>query len=123
MNILNLTSTQLRQAADLQEKIAELQHELAGLTGIEAPAQVQKAKRGRPAKLGRPAKVGKRTMSAAHKAKIRAAQKLRWKKYHAAKAASSKPVKKKRKMSAAGRAAIIAAVKARWAKVKAAKRG
>jgi hypothetical protein len=69
-------------------------------------------------------------MSAAHKAKIKAAQKLRWSKFNAAKAktvpvkaavkASAKPVKKGG-MSAAGRARIVAAQKARWAAIKAAK--
>jgi hypothetical protein len=127
MSTINLSSTQLRQAADLKDQIAALETQLAGLLGNEAPAQVQTPKRGRPRKLGRPAepvKIGKRTMSAAHKAAIRAAQAKRWAKFHAAKGkpakAEQKPVKK-RKMSRAGRAAIIAAVKARWAKVRAGK--
>jgi hypothetical protein len=109
MNIENFTPTQLLKAADLQEKIAKLQTQLAELGG-EIPIPVT-AKRG-PKKGG---------MSAAGKAKIAAAQKARWAKFHAkSKPAAEKPAKKKNKMSAAGRAKIAAAAKARWAKVKAA---
>ena len=117
--MLNLTPSQLRQAADLQEKIAKLQSELADIFGGESkPASITKAK---PAK---------RKLSASHLAKIRDAQKLRWSKVKAAKAKTApvkaavktapKPVKKGG-MSAAGRARIVAAQKARWAKIKAAK--
>jgi hypothetical protein len=118
MSISNLTSTQLRHAADLKEKIADLENILAALLGAEttaAPATLPKA--AKPAKRG--------GMSAAGRARIAAAQKLRWAKVNAAKAksvAAVKPGKKAgRKMSAAGRAAISAAAKARWAKVRAAK--
>jgi len=111
MSIANLTPKQLRTAADLQEKIAKLQSELAAIFGGESKAaQVAKAK---PAK---------RTMSLAHKAKIKAAQKLRWSKAKQVKAKTApKPAKKKGGMSAAGRARIVAAQKARWAAIKAAK--
>jgi len=69
------------------------------------------------------AKPAKRTMSAAARAKIRAAQKARWAAIKGAvKSAVPTPVKKgRRKMSAAGRAKIAAAARARWAKVRAAK--
>jgi hypothetical protein len=65
-------------------------------------------------------------MTAAHIAKIRAAQKLRWAKFNAAKgkpAAKLVAVKvpKKGGMSEAGKAKIAAAQKARWAKINAAK--
>ena len=118
MSILNLTSNQLRQAADLQDKIAAFEKQLAGILGTEAA----------PVEAAKPAK---RQMSAAHKAKIRQAQKLRWAKYNAAKAkpaAQTTAVKlvetkaaKKGGMSAAGRARIVAAQKARWAVINAAK--
>jgi hypothetical protein len=125
MSILNLTSTQLRQAADLKEKIAGLEHQLAQLT--------QDGQGSAPVKEPTPAKVpGKRGpkkggMSAAGRARIAAAQKARWAKVNAAKAAAqpasmAKSAGKKRKMSAAGRAAISAAAKARWAAVRAAKK-
>jgi len=45
MSIENLTSSQLRQAADLQEKIARLQSELASIFGqTTKAAPVTKAK-------------------------------------------------------------------------------
>ena len=111
----HLTSTQLRQAADLKEKIADLETELADLLGGEIPIPVQAPE------PDEPAKPGKRTMSPAHKAKIRAAQALRWAKYNAAKGQPAAKPAKKGGMSAAGKARIIAAQKLRWAKVKAGK--
>jgi len=113
MDFENLTSVQLRKAADLIEKIAELQNELIALggsaSGIPSPFKSHQA-----------AKSGGRKMSPAHKAKIRAAQKVRWSKVKTAKTqpAALKPAKR-RKMSAAGRAAVAAAARARWAKVRA----
>lgn len=61
----HLTSQQLHRAADLKEKIEALRAELGRLLGQSA---------GRP---GRPGK-RKRTMSAEARAKIGAAQRLRW---------------------------------------------
>ena len=115
MNINELTPSQLRQAADLKEQIEKLQTQLDQLQGSEV-AQVSSP-------VTKPAK---RKMTAAHIAKIRAAQKLRWAKVNAAKGKpAAKPgavkVPKKGGMSAAGRARIAAAQKARWAKVNAAK--
>jgi hypothetical protein len=103
MSISNLTSNQLRKAADLKDKIDGLQTELNNLIGQEtSPAQPRKRKR---------------KMNATARAKIGAAQRARWAKQ------KEEPVKEKkarRKMSAAGRARIAAAAKARWAKAKAA---
>jgi len=122
--MLNLTSHQLREAADLKEKIAALEQQLEQLLGQSQPtsAPVESAV------SVEPARPGKRTMSAAHKAKIRAAQKLRWAKYEAAKggkvAETAQPAKrgpKKGGMSAEGKARIIAAQKLRWQKYNAAK--
>jgi hypothetical protein len=63
-------------------------------------------------------------MSPAGRARIIAAQKLRWAKVKAvkgeAKATEAKPAKKKRTMSSAAKAAIAAAARARWARAKAA---
>lgn len=125
-SILNLSVQQLRQAADLKEKIVTLENELSQLLGSSAKtvatpvvAKALKKKGG---------------MSAAGKAKVAAAQKARWAKINAAKsavkpaatpakvAAVAKPAKKKFAMSAAAKAKISAAAKARWAKVKAAKK-
>src|ERR1039457_4236106 len=114
MSIFNLTPTQLREAADLQDKIAKLETELAAILG--------EGSKSAPA-VANPAKPAKRKMSAAHIAKIRAAQKLRWAKFHAAKPTPApKAVKPpKKKISAEGIARIKAAQKARWAKIKAEK--
>jgi hypothetical protein len=65
---VNLTPKQLRQAADLKERISRLQKQLAGLLG-DAPAEPVRGKRGRRKK---------RKMSAEARAKISAAQKKRW---------------------------------------------
>jgi len=61
-------------------------------------------------------------LSAAGKAKKRAALKARWAKVNAGEPetkAEAKPVKRRRKMSAEGRARIASAAKARWEKVRA----
>jgi len=109
MSLLNLSVQTLRKAADLKEKIAGLQKQLAAILGSSTKSIAAKA----PKK--------KRGMSAAGRAKVAAAQKARWAKVHAAKAKpAAKPVKKARKkMSAAVKAKLSAMAKARWAKVKA----
>lgn len=110
MTITNLTPTQLRRAADLQEHIEKLQRELSQLQDGEATPAVHKT--------------FKRKFSAAGIAKIRAAQKARWAKIKAGKSAAAKPAKRgPKKMSAEARAKIAAAQKARWAKVHAEKAG
>jgi hypothetical protein len=102
-NLLSLTTTQLRQAADLKEKIEALNKELASILGASTLASAKAPKKG---------------MSAAGRAKVAAAQKARWAKIKAAKPAAKAPAKK-RTMSAAAKAKLSAAAKARWAKVKA----
>ena len=116
--MLDLTSIELRKAADLKDQIAGLEKQLAALLGAESKAVPAASK---PAK-----KNG--GMSAAGRARIAAAVKLRWAKVRAAKAKTapkaaqpvSKPAKKKFKMSAAAKAKLSAQAKARWAKIKAA---
>jgi hypothetical protein len=98
--LTNLTPKQLRQAADLKERIEALQQKLDGLLGASAAARA----------------VPKRKISAAGIARIRAAQKARW----AAIKKSKGAPRPKRKVSAAGRARLAALARARWAKVKAA---
>jgi hypothetical protein len=106
MNTLeNLSVAQLKKAVSLREKIETLTREFNALVGGAAVA---------------PAKSGKRTMSAAGRARIAAAQKARWAKAKGGKAPAAKPAKN-RKLSAEGRAAIIAAAKARRAKARQAK--
>jgi hypothetical protein len=102
--MIDITPTQLRKAADIQEKIQSLQEELRQLLGgdVSTPAQPTEAPT-------------KRKMSAAGKAAIRAAQKARWAKIKGT-APAAKPVKKaKRKMSAHGLANIRAGVAKRLA--------
>jgi len=121
--MINLTSSQLRQAANIKDKIAALEKQLAALTGTKAA----------PLAASKPAKK-KGWMSAAGKARIVAAQKLRWAKVKAAKAktapktaavvksakpVAAKPAKKKGGMSAAAKAKLSAMMKARWAAKKA----
>jgi hypothetical protein len=142
--MINITPTQLRKAADIQERIQSLQEELGQLLGgeVSTPAQRNEAPR-------------KRKFSAAARARMRAAQKARWARIKGiapeaepaqkpkrkmsaqglaniragvakrmaaqARAGATKPVKKvKKHFSAAARAALAAAIRARWAKVKAA---
>jgi hypothetical protein len=104
-NLLSLTSTQLRHAADLKEKIETLNKKLASILGATASVSAKSPK--------------KRGMSASGRARVVAAQKARWAKIKAAKPDAKAPAKR-RKMSAAAKAKIAAAAKARWAKVKAA---
>ena len=115
MSSINLSVQQLRQAADLKEKISDLENQLSKLLGSTTSVAATAAKA--PKKKG---------MSAAGRARVAAAQKARWAKIKSGKpvvkAAKpvAKPVKKKGGMSAAGRARIAAAAKARWAAAKAA---
>jgi|SRR5208282_2519934 len=133
--MINITPTQLRKAADIQERIQSLQEELGQLLGGSGPSETATTEAPR-----------KRKFSAAARARMRAAQKARWGRIKGT-APSLKPKRKlsaqglaniragvakrmaakgkavqkpKRKFSAAGRAALSAAAKARWAKVKAA---
>ena len=105
MSIENLSVQQLRLAADLKEKIAALEKQLSGITGTSEKSVLVVAPKA--------AKPAKRKLSAAHLAKIRAALKLRWAKFNAAKAknapVAAKPAQKKFVMSAEARAKISAA--------------
>src|ERR1035441_9822224 len=104
--IIDLSPKTLRRAADLQERIQALQEELSQILGGEAstPAEPTEAPRRR------------RKVSAAGRARMRAAQLARWAKIKGTTASATPEPKPNRKMSAAGRAAISAAAKARWAK-------
>jgi hypothetical protein len=87
MNALTqLSSKQLRQAADIQDRIASLQRELESILGsssLEASVPASTGVRSRGQRLGaEPRK--RRKMSAAAKAKIATAARLRWKKARAA---------------------------------------
>ena len=116
MDIIYMSPQTLRRAADLQEKIQEMQGELNQLLGAtaemvaSAPAQtIATPKNGRRKK---------RVLSPEAISNIRAGVQKRMAKK------GRKPVaeageKPKRKMSPAGRRAISLAAKARWAKARA----
>jgi len=78
MSIAHLTPAQLRQAASIIEHIEKLQNQLNHIHGIKVAAPAT-------AKVAKPAKKARKKISAAGLARIRAAQKLRWAKIHAAK--------------------------------------
>ncbi len=133
-SISDLSVKQLRQAADLKEKIEGLQKELSQLVGSTAGPVVTPVTAKAPKK--------KAGMSAAGKAKVAAAQRARWAKINAAKASaeSATPAKtvvavkpavkavvatkpaKKSGMDAAAKAKLSIAMKAAWAARKAAKK-
>ena len=71
-SLSTLSAQQLRRAATIKEQIQSLESELSRLLGSTVG--------GSNGKIAR-----KRTMSAAAKKKIAAAQKARWAKFHAAK--------------------------------------
>lgn len=114
MSITSLSPQQLRQAANLKEKIDGLQDQLNQILGGEvltplAPETTQAPKKGR------------RKMSAEGRARIAAAQKARWarmRRESGSTRASEPPPK--RYASPALRKARSEAAKARWKKAKAA---
>lgn len=102
MNLLSLASHQLRKAADLVDKIENLNGELSSVLGSSSTTTETLRRKNRMSDAGRLA--------------IAAAQKARWSKVKTV----VKPGKAKRTMSAAARAKIAAAARKRWAKAKAA---
>lgn len=80
---MNLSASQLRRAATLQEKIEDMQQELAALLGAAVGTGTGKRRGRKPAAAksdeegGKPAK-RKSGISAAGRKRIAAAQKARW---------------------------------------------
>ena len=133
--MINATPKQLRTAANIQEKIQELQGELNSILGgadetpaIKTPpkrkkfsaytrAKMRRAQMARWAMIkgtvpsAKSARKAKNKISAQGLANIRAAQLARW--------AKMKGRAPKRKFTAVGRARLAELAKARWAKVKA----
>ena len=103
--MINATPQQLRKAADIQEKIQSLQDELNQLLGGEAPTPAQTTDGPRK----------KWKVSAAGRARMRAAQIARWAKIKGTAPSEGPAPKKKRKMSAKGLANIRAGVAKRMA--------
>jgi hypothetical protein len=105
MNPFELTVNQLKRAAAIKEQIEALNKELRGILG--APASTRSA----PKK--------KRTMSAATKKQIAAAQKARWANLRgtnpATQSVNPAAKAKKKKVSPATKAKLSAKLKAYWA--------
>jgi hypothetical protein len=100
-SLSNISVRELKKAVSLRVRIEALEQQLAAILGASKPAG------------SRP---GGRTISASGRARIAAAQRLRWARHRGGVKA---PKKGRRKFSAAARARISAIAKARWAKVKA----
>ena len=105
-NLLNVSPQALRRAADLQERIDELQSELSQLLAVVTPARIKQPR-------------GRRKLSAQGLANIRAGAKRRWAAFRAGRPAAATP---KRRMSAAAKAKLAAIARARWRRAKAAGR-
>lgn len=110
------TLAQLKQAVAIAEQIEKLQRQLDSIVAGNASA-VAALK----TVLAPSAKTGKRTMSAAARERIAAAQRARWAKSKGTSAVVATPAKKKGGLSPEGRARIVAALKARHAAAKKAK--
>jgi hypothetical protein len=109
----------LERALHIRKRIEELEEMLKGLTEPNPTAVANE-------KSEIEGRQGKRTMSAAARARIAEAQKLRWAKskgFEPAEPSETAPAPKSKKkkggMSVEGRARVAAAQKARWAAVKA----
>lgn len=92
---VQLTAADLRRAADLQDKITAMQADLARLLGGGGSASVKAAKTPKavkPAKAPKPAR-RKPNISDAGRRRIAAAQKARWAKVKAEKAATAEKPK------------------------------
>ena len=116
MDITNLSPQQLRQAADLKEKIDGLRAELNAILGGEIPATIAH-------ETLRASKSGRRKVSAEGRARMAAAQKARWAAKRGEGPSKTAPAtvrkeKPKRYISPALRKARSEAMKARWAKAK-----
>jgi hypothetical protein len=116
---MDLLAAIKREERKLEKELGQLQHKL---NGIRAAASVLGDKIVREV-----SEVKKRVMSAAARAKISKATKLRWARFRAGKnkkALGSSTIRKithvkKRALSAGARAKISKATKARWAKFRA----
>lgn len=112
MNAIDLSINQLKRAAAIKERIETLNKELRGILGT-------------PATSGTPP-MKKRSMSAAVRRKIAAAQRARWTHLRRAKPAvrsvKAAAKAKKKAFSAATRAKLSAKLKAYWAAKRAGKK-
>jgi len=121
MNITNLSAEQLRNAADLKERIDALQEELTELLGGEIPAPVRVAIKA-PAGPRNGRRKRRKKVSAEGRANISAAAKARWAARRGKSPAETIPAteagRPRRKRSAAWSRALSEAMKARWARAR-----
>ena len=116
---LALRESLLKERTAIEASIREITNVLAQASSAPAapPAAPAPAPTVAPATSGRKQR---KKLTAASRAKIKAAAIARWAKAKGTKTVAAK--KPTRKISAAGRASIAAAQKARWAKLKAEKK-
>ena len=108
MNLLDLSPNQLKRAAAIKEQIDRLNAELRGIFGAQNNSH--------------PAQGKTRTMSAAAKRKIAAAQKARWANFRRGKSDKGSSARTtKNAKSPATRAKLSAKMKAYWAAKRAGK--
>ena len=104
-SLATVTAVQLRQAIAIKEQIEALETELATIFGAGPASVTTKA-----------APAGKRTMSAAGRARVAAAQRARWARQKGSAPQALEAPKPKRKISPEARQRMVAGAKARWAK-------
>ena len=109
-SLTQLPLHQLKKAIGIRERIEDLTFELNQLLQVPTFSN------------GDAIVVKGRGLSAAGRAKIAAAQRLRWSRHNAGKTSrTKKTIPRKQRLSPAGRARVAAAVKARWERFRAAK--
>ena len=116
MSITSLSPQQLRQAADLKERIDGLQDQLNAILGGEVSTPNAPGPAAEPGRK-------KRKMTAAWRKALSLAQKARWAAKRGEAPITTAPAtvsqeKPKRKMTAAWKKALSLGQKARWAKTK-----
>ena len=104
-SLVAVTAVQLRQAIAIKEQIEALETELAAILGGGPSSVTTKS-----------APAGKRTMSAAGRARVAAAQRARWARQKGSAPQALEAPKHKRKISPEARQRMVAGAKARWAK-------
>jgi len=109
-SLAELPIQKLKRAVGIREQIEALTRELNDLLGTPAFISVNGAVAEK-----------RRSLSAAGRARIAAAQRLRWSKYNAGRSQRTDLVAKKHRLSPEGRAKVAAAVRARWDRFRAAK--
>ena len=121
MNITSLSVKQLRDAADLKERIDALQQELSEVLGGEVPPPVQVAIEA-SGTSGNGRRKRRKKVSAEGRANISAAAKARWAARRGQAPSDTIPAteegRPKRKRSAAWSKALSEAMKARWARAR-----